>query len=176
MSECLTSIPCPLCGNGTLHAPPSLQAIEQAATKYFVIPRPQYEVLWREAQRFLSEMDEVPYCGCTKCQSAAALRSAGIGDAEQENDGGDPSIPELLKPRGNNGVVSADICRDAMLLTGTVRAHTLAEIAAWTQDDRDRVYDWAIRVHLAAGDNDGVFIPEMPSILRSAGIQIEDKT
>ena len=79
-------IPCPLCGNGRLRRPPSLQAIEEAATKYYVIPRAEYEA-YRAAAEALRRL-------CTKPESfvvqdwieaedaCAALRAASIHETE----------------------------------------------------------------------------------------------
>jgi hypothetical protein len=97
-----------------------------------------------------------------------AKASAGDRSADEEGEGGNPATPELLKPHGNNGIVSADICFDALLLIDLRHSPgvmEVAQIAAWTQDERDRVYDWAMRVHLSAGDNDDVFVPQRPAIL-----------
>lgn len=81
--------------------------------------------------------------------------------AGDEDDGVDPTTPELLKPRGNAGVVSPDICFDALLLVGDT-AVTELQTEAWTQEQRDKAYDWAMRMHLVASDNDDVYLPERP--------------
>jgi hypothetical protein len=78
---------------------------------------------------------------------------------------GDPTTNEPLKPRGNNGVVSAEICEAALLLLGDTDV-TAAEAAAWTQEERDRAYDWAVRTSLKASDNEDVLVPERPDCVR----------
>ena len=81
MSECLTFIPCPLCGNGNLHAPPSLQALEEAATKYFVIPRAQYEALMaavEENERLQREVREWRAAASGVDEGHKTVVSAGI--------------------------------------------------------------------------------------------------
>ncbi len=84
---------------------------------------------------------------------------------QRPQDGGDPTTSELLKPRGKAGIVSPDICFGALLLVGDTK-ETESEIAAWSQQQRDVAYDWAIRVHLNASDNDDVLVPERPSWVR----------
>lgn len=87
-------------------------------------------------------------------------------------DGVDPTTSELMKPRGNNGVVSADICFNALLLIGNFNV-TEAEVATWTIEERDRAYDWAMRIHLHASDNDDVFVPEKPDCIRRLEPRLE---
>lgn len=60
---------------------------------------------------------------------------------------------------------SADICLDALLLTGAGEAIE-SEIAEWAQEQRDTAYDWAMRVYLSAGDNEDVIVPERPEHVR----------
>jgi hypothetical protein len=88
------------------------------------------------------------------------------GPIKEEEDGVDPfESADLLRPRGNGGVVSADICLNALLLTGAGEAIE-SEIAEWTQAQRDAAYDWAMRVHLSASDNEGVIVPKRPEHVR----------
>lgn len=91
---------------------------------------------------------------------------------QAKDDGVDPTTSELLKPNGNDGVVNAEICFNSMLLVGDV-AVTDEQVATWTQDQMDRAYDWAMRLHLHASDNPGVFVPERPDFIpksaRTAG-------
>jgi hypothetical protein len=85
-----------------------------------------------------------------------------------QDDGVDPTTRELFKPAGNEGVVNADICFNSLLVVGDVDV-TEEQVATWTQDQMDRAYDWAMRVHLRASDNDDVFVPERPDLIpRSA--------
>jgi hypothetical protein len=104
-----------------------------------------------EAKR-AAEQYAVDFCART----LAALTGA--------DDGVDPTTPELLSPRGNNGVVSAEICFDALLLVGDADIDE-STIAAWTQEQRNVAYDWAMRTHLRASDNDDVFLPERPDFI-----------
>jgi hypothetical protein len=93
---------------------------------------------------------------------AKATTAEGGGD-----DGADPTTTKLLKPRGNGGVVSPDICFDALLLVGDVDTQGIAP-DSWTQAERDRAYDWAIRVHLHASDYDDVPVPPRPHYIPKA--------
>lgn len=84
--------------------------------------------------------------------------------AGDDDQGGDPTKPDLLRPRGNSGVVSPDICHTALLLVGDTPV-AFARVLTWTQDQCDRAYDWAVRVHLAASDNDDVYVPPRPDFI-----------
>ncbi|MCK1676597.1 hypothetical protein [Bradyrhizobium sp. 150] len=77
------------------------------------------------------------------------------------DEGVDPTTADLLKPAGNHGLVDAEICFNSLLLIGDVDV-TEELVASWTQDQMDRAYDWAMRVHLHASDNPDVFVPERP--------------
>lgn len=81
-----------------------------------------------------------------------------------EEEGADPTTGEVLKPTGNDGVVDAEICFNSLLLVGDVNV-TEEQVAAWTQDQMDRAYDWAMRVHLHASDNPGVLVPARPDFI-----------
>lgn len=85
----------------------------------------------------------------------------GPGD---EDPGGDPTTAELLKPRGNGGIVNAEICFNALLLVGDTDA-TENLVQRWPQHWLDQAYDWAVRVHLNASDNDDVRVPVQPSFV-----------
>lgn len=86
-------------------------------------------------------------------------------DEEPEQDGGDPCDPGvLLKPRINGGVVSAGICASALMLTDAYPIDD-CQCEAWTQEQRDVAYDWAMRVHLKASDNEDVVVPPRPDFL-----------
>lgn len=76
----------------------------------------------------------------------------------------DPTTADLLKPRGNGGVVDNEICYDALLLVGDTDP-SLSKIAIWSQEQRDLAYDWAMRTHLRASDNDDVFVPQRPDYI-----------
>jgi hypothetical protein len=89
---------------------------------------------------------------------AAIVRAAATG---KDDDGADPTTTELLKPCGNGGVVSADVCFNALLLVGDVDTQAI-DPDSWTQAERNRAYDWAVRVHLKASDNDDVLVPPRP--------------
>lgn len=80
------------------------------------------------------------------------------------DDGVDPTTTDLLKPRGNHGLVDAEICFNSLLLVCDCDI-TEDLVAGWTQDQMDRAYDWAMRLHLHASDNPGVFIPERPDFI-----------
>lgn len=82
----------------------------------------------------------------------------------RRDEGVDPTTTDLLKPAGNHGLVDAEICFNSLLLVGDVG---VAEelVAAWTQDQMDRAYDWAMRVHLHASDNDDVYVPPRPEFI-----------
>lgn len=86
---------------------------------------------------------------------------AAQGDHES---GGDPTTAELLKPRGNGGVVNAEVCFLALLLVGDTGA-TEDQVQRWPQHWLDQAYDWAVRVHLQASDNDDVLVPVRPSFV-----------
>jgi hypothetical protein len=90
-----------------------------------------------------------------------------LDDADGGDPGGDPTKPELLKPRGNAGVANMEICCAVLSLVGIGREVTEAEVATWSQAERDRAYDWAIRCHLSASDNDDVLVPPCPDFLRA---------
>lgn len=90
------------------------------------------------------------------------LRAAAEADTDAE--GGDPTTTDLLKPNGNNGVVNADICELALLLVGDVRVD-LKTIETWSADQLAQAYDWAMRVHLQASDNDDVIVPARPEFI-----------
>ena len=92
--------------------------------------------------------------------ACAALAKASATEGGND-DGADPTTTELLKPRGNGGVVSANICFNALLLVGDVDTQGIAP-DSWTQEELDRAYDWAMRVHLHASDNDDVLVPPRP--------------
>jgi len=83
---------------------------------------------------------------------------------QANEEGADPSTTDLLKPTGNDGVVNAEICFNSLLLMGDVNV-TQEQVATWSQDQMDRAYDWAMRVHLHASDNPGVFVPDRPDFL-----------
>lgn len=88
---------------------------------------------------------------------------------DDDHPGGDPTTAELLKPRGNNGVANAEICFAALLLVGDTGA-TEDQVERWPQAWLDQAYDWAVRVHLNASDNDDVLVPVRPSFVpRRAG-------
>lgn len=74
------------------------------------------------------------------------------------------SASDLLKPTGNRGIVSADICYSALMLVGDADV-TEADVQCWTGEQLDRAYDWAMRVHLCASDNDDVFVPMRPDYI-----------
>ncbi|WP_158669936.1 hypothetical protein [Bradyrhizobium guangdongense] len=80
------------------------------------------------------------------------------------DDGADPRTRELFRPAGNDGVVSAEICFNSLLLVGDVNA-AYEVVSTWTQDQLNRAYDWAVRVHLRASDNDDVFVPDTPDFI-----------
>lgn len=82
----------------------------------------------------------------------------------RQDDGVDPATADLLKPTGNDGIVNAEICFASLLLVGGVDV-TEEQVASWTQDQMDRAYDWAMRVHLHASDNDDVLVPARPDFI-----------
>lgn len=120
------------------------------------------------AEHFLQ--DE-PALANRKLELAARIQNAVEGWFEDEkpeaDDGVDPTTSDLFKPRGNRGVVDNDICYNALLLVGDTDPN-LSQISQWSQDQRDRAYDWAMRVHLQASDNDDVFVPPRPDFVRRA--------
>lgn len=77
---------------------------------------------------------------------------------------GDPTTAELLKPRSNGGVVNAEICFAALLLVDDTDV-TEDLVQRWPQAWLDQAYDWAVRVHLKASDNDDVLVPVRPSFV-----------
>lgn len=84
--------------------------------------------------------------------------------AEDDEGGVDPTTADHLKPRGNNGIVSAEIAFDALLLVGDTDIDE-DTISNWTQEQRDIAYDWAMRIHLHASDNDDVPVPPRPEFI-----------
>lgn len=101
--------------------------------------------------------------GCSNVD-AAAIAAALAGTprlAGDDDEGADPTKPGLFKPRGNGGVVSPEICHCALLLVGDTDAPKLL-VESWPQEWRDRAYDWAMRLHLQASDNDDVYVPPRP--------------
>lgn len=82
----------------------------------------------------------------------------------QSGDGVDPTTSDLMKPVGNGGVVNAEICELALLLVGGISV-TREMIDAWSSDQLDQAYDWAMRVHLSASDNDDVVVPDRPEFI-----------
>lgn len=95
---------------------------------------------------------------------ASLTESPKLTDEPDEDEGGDPTTSEPLKPRGNGGIASAEICFCTLMLVGDTDV-TEAQCAAWTQEQRDVAYDWAIRVHLHASDNDDVLVPARPEFV-----------
>lgn len=69
-----------------------------------------------------------------------------------------PSPSRELRPRG--GRVTESIMQDALLLVGEPPANSIG----YTQRDRERVYDWCMRTHLAASDNK-IAVPKKPEVL-----------
>lgn len=65
---------------------------------------------------------------------------------------------KLLVP--NRGKVTEEIMQDALLLIG----EPPADSTRFTQGDRKRVYDWAMRVHIRASDN-VIAVPKRPACL-----------
>lgn len=98
---------------------------------------------------------------------SAELRAAGEADADAE--GGDPTTTDLLKPNGNDGVVNAEICELALLLVGDERVNR-ETIDTWSADQLAQAYDWAMRVHLQASDNDDVVVPTRPDFIPARSI------
>ncbi len=61
------------------------------------------------------------------------------------------------------GEVTPRIVEDVLCLVGIV---VLADTAKdWTQDQRNQVYDYAIRLHLRASDNSRVRLAPKPEFL-----------
>lgn len=83
---------------------------------------------------------------------------------EDDDKGTDPSNTELLKPRGNGGVVNVEMCFCALMLMGDVDIGE-ERIAKWSDDERAIAYDWAMRRHLSASDNDDVIVPPRPAFI-----------
>ncbi|EJN11803.1 hypothetical protein PMI42_04817 [Bradyrhizobium sp. YR681] len=90
--------------------------------------------------------------------------SAELRRSTQEEAGADAMTADLLKPNGNDGVVNAEICFGSLLLVGDVDVSP-EMVATWAQDQMDLAYDWAMRVHLHASDNNDVFVPERPDFI-----------
>jgi hypothetical protein len=67
----------------------------------------------------------------------------------------------LLKPRSGN--VTSWVVEDALSLVGIVVSADTAK--DWTQAQRDRAYDYAIRLHLRASDNNRVRLAPKPEFL-----------
>lgn len=82
----------------------------------------------------------------------------------QADEGTDPTKPDLLKPNGNDGVVSPTICCHALMAVSDSDAPEEL-CASWTQEQRDIAYDWAMRCALRASDNDDVVVPERPDFI-----------
>lgn len=80
------------------------------------------------------------------------------------DEGVDPTTADLFKPTGNHGLVDAEICFNSLLLVCDTDV-TEDLVATWTQEQMDRAYDWAMRLHLHASDNSGVFVPERPDFI-----------
>ncbi|WP_156948869.1 hypothetical protein [Bradyrhizobium sp. WSM1417] len=80
------------------------------------------------------------------------------------DEGIDPTTADLFKPTGNHGLVDAEICFNSLLLVGDTDV-TEELVATWTQEQMDRAYDWAMRVHLHASDNPGVLVPARPDFI-----------
>lgn len=104
-----------------------------------------------------------------KAEMAALLDiiSTGLREAaaeEVDDQGVDPTTADLFKPIGNDGVVNAEICFNALLLVGDADV-TEELVTTWTQDQMDYAYNWAMRLHLYASDNPGVFVPERPDFI-----------
>lgn len=76
-----------------------------------------------------------------------------------------PACEPAFKPRGNDGIVNAEICHIALHLVGNIALPAREEVAGWTQSQLDRAYDWAMRLHLNASDNDDVIVPPRPDWL-----------
>lgn len=70
-------------------------------------------------------------------------------------------MPTLLKPQ--SGTATTEIVADACALVGIDLDESATE---WTQAQRDRVYDYAIRLHLRASDNHTVRRAPKPRFLR----------
>lgn len=136
------------------------------------------ELRWAadELQRAMDMLGDVPgqtlterlqnYIGCymalqLKGAEADKMRAAIV---EDDDEGADPAGTDLLKPRGNGGVVSAEICFNALLLMGDVDISE-ERVATWTPDNLATAYDWAMRRHLAASDNDDVIVPPRPAFI-----------
>jgi len=81
-----------------------------------------------------------------------------------DEEGADPTTSELLKPNANDGAVNAAICFNSLLLVGDVDVRW-ETVSTWSQDQMDRAYDWALRVHLHASDNPDVFVPDRPDFV-----------
>jgi hypothetical protein len=111
------------------------------------------------------ESDRAMLAEARQClASMVAWREANDGRwRKPQVEGVDPTTTDLLKPRGNDGVVNAEICYLGLLLTS--EAVTPEMVAQWTQEQLDVAYDWAMRVHLNASDNDDVPVPPRPAFL-----------
>lgn len=136
---------------------------EASATfkKLIAAPQSAVYVLNPEPEKAIEASD------CALAMAAWRIGNDGAWRKPADDDAGDPTKPGLLKPRGNNGVVNAEICHNSLLLMGDVAA-TPGTVAAWTQEQRDVAYDWAIRCHLSASDNDDVLVPARPAFIPRA--------
>jgi hypothetical protein len=129
-------------------------------------PRRLVDGLLVESRDALAAKDKIvaalreALASCLACEMEHANLAS---EQEVEPVGTDPTT-ELFKPRGNNGIVSADICFDALLLTGE---YDVAEgtVGRWSQEQLDRAYDWAIRRYLEAADIDDVIVPPRPEFI-----------
>ena len=70
-------------------------------------------------------------------------------------------MAKLLTP--NSGMATAEIVADACALVGIDLDESVSD---WTQPQRDRVYDYAMRLHLRASDNPNVRLAPKPRFLR----------
>jgi hypothetical protein len=100
----------------------------------------------------------------------------------------DLTKPDPVKPP--SGKVTVQTCFDALLLidfvkpTGESKYRRTSEcpdifpawsnadfedarkrVEQWTQDERDAAYDYAVRAHFKASDNEDVYVPERPACL-----------
>ncbi|MBY9045401.1 hypothetical protein, partial [Pseudomonas fluorescens] len=109
----------------------------------------------------LSKSDDDIYAAMVRRLDSASADRADGSDDEGDLD---PAGAGLLKPRGNDGIVNAEICFNALLLMGDVDISE-ERVATWTPDDLAVAYDWAMRRHLAASDNDDVIVPPRPAFI-----------
>lgn len=70
-------------------------------------------------------------------------------------------MSKLLTPNG--GVATPEIVADTCALVGIDLDESVID---WTQAQRDRVYDYAIRLHLRASDNNDVKLAPKPRFLK----------